>query len=225
MKAASEPSRSTSSRARLRVVDDRLDLAAMADDALVLEQALDVALREARDPVEIEVMEGGAEILALGEDGAPAQARLEALEAQLLEQAPVVVDREAPFGVVIAEKLRRGAAPAASRLAVRADDRRTHVFKASMQKLRAAYRSSMASARDLGAYDGLCDERIVVHPALKIRQRRIVRHDPSARVGLKTAGQQEDPSSKPRLIHSLWPSMNWPAWLLLPENLSSTTNI
>jgi hypothetical protein len=46
----------------------------MADDALVLEQAIDVALREARYPVEIEVMECRAEILPLGKNGAPAQA-------------------------------------------------------------------------------------------------------------------------------------------------------
>src|SRR6185503_16886522 len=33
------------------------------------------------------------------------------------------------------------------------------------------------------------------------------------------------PSSKPRLIHSLWPSMNWPALALLSEKRSSTMNM
>jgi hypothetical protein len=45
----------------------------MAHDAFILQQAIDVAPGEARDPVEIKIMEGGAEALALGEDGAPAQ--------------------------------------------------------------------------------------------------------------------------------------------------------
>jgi len=69
----------------LCVVDDRLDLAAMADDAVVLEQAIDIALGEARNPYEVEFVERRAEILALGEDGAPAEAGLETLQAQLLE--------------------------------------------------------------------------------------------------------------------------------------------
>ena len=53
-----------------RIVDGRLDLAAMADDAVVREQAPDIAVGEARDPVEIEITERRAEVLALGEDGA-----------------------------------------------------------------------------------------------------------------------------------------------------------
>src|SRR5690606_17165371 len=110
----------------LRVVERRLDLAAMPDDARVLEQTLDVALCEACDPLEVEIVEGGAEILALGEDGAPAQARLEAFETQFLEQAAVVRDRKAPFGVVIVEELRCGGAPAAARLAVRTRCGRAH---------------------------------------------------------------------------------------------------
>ena len=92
--------------ARPSVVDHRLDLAAMADDARVREQALDVARAEPGDPVDVEVVEGGAEVLALGEDGPPAQARLEALQAELLEQTAVVADRKAPFGVVVGEELR-----------------------------------------------------------------------------------------------------------------------
>src|SRR5712671_979935 len=89
-----------------RIIDDRLDLAAVTDDPFVLEQTRDVALGEARDPVEIEIMEGGTEILALGEDRAPAQSGLKTLQVQFLEQAPIVIDRKAPFGVVIGEKLR-----------------------------------------------------------------------------------------------------------------------
>ena len=63
-----------------RIVDDRLDLATVADDPFVLEQTSEVAPGEARYPVEIEIMEGGAEILALGENGAPTQSGLKALQ-------------------------------------------------------------------------------------------------------------------------------------------------
>ena len=41
-------------------------------------------------------MERGAEVLALGEDGAPAQARLKSLQAQLLEQALVIARPGSP---------------------------------------------------------------------------------------------------------------------------------
>src|SRR5262245_1424965 len=97
-----------------RIVDDRFDLAAMADDAFILEQTADVALRETRYPVEIEIMERCAEVLALCEDGAPAQSGLKTLQAQFLEQSLIITDREAPLGIVIAEKLRCGAGPAAA---------------------------------------------------------------------------------------------------------------
>lgn len=38
-----------------RIIDDRLDLAAVTNDPLILEQTIEVALGETRDPVEIEV--------------------------------------------------------------------------------------------------------------------------------------------------------------------------
>ncbi len=114
MKAASEPSRLTSFLSPSCIVDDRLDLAAMADDAFILEQAVDVALGETRYPAEIEIMEGGAEVLALGQNGAPAQSGLKTLQTQFLEQAMIITDREPPFGIVIAEKLRCSTAPAAA---------------------------------------------------------------------------------------------------------------
>ena len=54
-----------------------------------------------------------AERLALAEDREPAQAGLEALEADLLEQAPIVADREAPFAIVIVDVERVAAGPPA----------------------------------------------------------------------------------------------------------------
>jgi hypothetical protein len=73
------------------VVDHRLDLAAVADDAGILQQPFDIAFVEAGNAREIEAVERGAEIVALHQDGAPAQARLEAFERELFEQPPIVV--------------------------------------------------------------------------------------------------------------------------------------
>jgi len=67
------------------VVDDRLDLAAMANDAFVLEKTIDVALGETRYFVEIEIVKRGAEVLALSEDSAPTQPRLKTLQTQFLK--------------------------------------------------------------------------------------------------------------------------------------------
>lgn len=84
-----------------RVVDRRFDLAAVAHDAGIAEEARDVALAEGRDPVEVEARKGGTEVLALAQDRQPRQAGLEALEADLLEQPDIVGDRTAPFAVVV----------------------------------------------------------------------------------------------------------------------------
>ena len=73
----------------------------MADDAGVLQQPLDIRFGERGDAVEIEAVEGLAEILALAQDGQPRQAGLETFEADLLEQPDVVGDRAAPLMVVI----------------------------------------------------------------------------------------------------------------------------
>src|SRR5690606_21698123 len=67
-------------------------------------------------------------VLALGEDSAPAQSRLEALEAQLLEQPAIVGDREAPFGVMVVKELGRRAAPGTPRPAIRPGGRFAHVL-------------------------------------------------------------------------------------------------
>src|SRR6185503_8654932 len=139
-----------------RVVDHRLDLAAMAHDAFVLEQPLDVARREARDAVEIEAVERGAEVLALGEDRPPAQTGLETLEAELLEQPAVVADREAPFGVVIVQELGRRAAPAAARLAIGTGDRCAHGSnRAGSSAARQAWRPAAGNTSAPSAAQGL----------------------------------------------------------------------
>ena len=73
----------------------------MPDDPRVLQQALDAAFVPARDPLELEVGEGCAEVLALAQDREPGEPGLEALEAELLEELAIVVYRKAPLGVVV----------------------------------------------------------------------------------------------------------------------------
>ena len=90
----------------------------MADDAGIAEQPLDLGLVEIGDLVEIETGESRAEILALAQDGQPGQAGLEAFEADLFEQPPIVGDRAAPFVVVIAAVERIAAVPGAAQPAV-----------------------------------------------------------------------------------------------------------
>ena len=113
--AASEPNSSTSLARALGVVDGRDDLAAMADDAGIAEQALDILVGEGGDLVEIEAGEGLAKILALAQDGQPGQAGLKTFEADLFEQPAVVGDRPAPFMVVVVQIVRQIAVPEAAR--------------------------------------------------------------------------------------------------------------
>ena len=89
------------------VVDGRLDLPAVSHDRRVAEQPLDVRGAEAGHGTEVEAGECTAEPLALAEDRQPAEPGLEPLQAQLLEQAHVVVDGEAPLRVVVADVVRR----------------------------------------------------------------------------------------------------------------------
>ena len=83
----------------------------MPHDARVAHQPLHVRVGEARQLLDIEVGKSRAECLALVQDGEPRQAGLEAFQADLLEQAAVVGDRESPFAVVVGAIGWRGLAP------------------------------------------------------------------------------------------------------------------
>src|SRR5256885_3932698 len=83
------------------VVDGRVDLGPVADDAGVSHKSTCIASAETGDDLRVEPAKRGAEVLALAEDGQPAEARHKAFEHQLLEQAVVVIDRPAPLHVVI----------------------------------------------------------------------------------------------------------------------------
>src|SRR5262249_52259416 len=71
--------------------DRALDLHAVAHDARVLHQLLDLLRRVARDLLRLEAVEGAAEILALAQDSDPRQPGLEAVEDELLVERAVVV--------------------------------------------------------------------------------------------------------------------------------------
>ena len=73
----------------------------MAHDGRIGDEALDVARGEPCDARELETGECGAKSIALGEDRAPAQSRLKALEAQLLEQPAIIGNGIAPFAIVV----------------------------------------------------------------------------------------------------------------------------
>src|SRR5262249_52692042 len=107
-----------------RIVDRRLDLAAMADDPSVGEEAGDVTLTEARDPRWYEVAKCAAEVLALVEDREPREPRLEALQPELLEDARAVGDRSSPLLVVVRDVERIRGPPPAPGDAVRSLQRR-----------------------------------------------------------------------------------------------------
>ena len=101
-----------------RVVDGRFDLAAMADDAGIGQQTFNVVPIEARHALRIEAGKRRAEVLALAQDGQPAQARLEAFEAELLEQAHVIADRPPPLVVVVVRVVGQVLLPGAAQHAV-----------------------------------------------------------------------------------------------------------
>ena len=106
----------------LGVVDHGLDLAAVADDRGVIEQAGYVILSEAGHPGVVEAGEGAAKGIPLAQDGQPRKTGLEALEAQLLEQTAILGERETPFRVVVGPVLQGGISPPAAGDTVFADD-------------------------------------------------------------------------------------------------------
>src|SRR5436190_2044497 len=86
---------------RALIGDRRFDLQPVADDRGVREQQLDVRRPEACNDLRIEVRERLPKRVALAENRQPGEARLEALETELLEQAALVKHRPAPLAIVV----------------------------------------------------------------------------------------------------------------------------
>src|SRR6201989_1202719 len=108
---------------RASVVDRGLDLAAVADDRRVLDQAIDVRAGHRRDPGRVEPAKRRAETLAPAEHDGPAEADLEHAQRQRLEQPGLVERARAPDLVVVArERGIRRARPGAAWLPVGPDD-------------------------------------------------------------------------------------------------------
>jgi hypothetical protein len=86
----------------------------MADDRGIGEQALDVAFVERGDTIGVEALERRAKALALAQDRQPAEAGLEALEAQPLVEPALVADGAAPLLIVVGDVERVGRRPTAN---------------------------------------------------------------------------------------------------------------
>ena len=90
---------------RLGILDRRLDLQPVANDAGIREQALLLSLAVLGDDGRVEVVEGFPVVLSLLENRLPTQARLRPFEDQELEERAVVMDRHAPLLVVVFDVL------------------------------------------------------------------------------------------------------------------------
>src|SRR5262245_18277912 len=87
----------------------------MPNDPFILQQPIDIALGELRHLLNLEPRKRFAEVLPLAEDCQPAQTSLKTLQADLLKEAGVIVDRKAPFFIVVLDVKRIANAPEAAR--------------------------------------------------------------------------------------------------------------
>ena len=82
------------------------DFEPVANDAGVAQQAFELAPIVASDALRVEAIEGGAVVLAFLQDGVPAETGLRAFENEELEESAVIVLRQSPLFVVIADRQR-----------------------------------------------------------------------------------------------------------------------
>ena len=87
-----------------RILDCGCDFQSIAHDAGVFQQALDAPLVVARDQRRIEVVECLAIAFALAQDGIPAKAGLRAFQHNEFEEPMIIVQRYAPFLVMVAAR-------------------------------------------------------------------------------------------------------------------------
>ena len=87
----------------LGVMDGGEYFGPVTDDALILQQPADLAGPETGDFLEIKPGKILAEILAFIQNRPPGKTRLERFQNQELENFPVVMDRNAPFLVMVPE--------------------------------------------------------------------------------------------------------------------------
>src|SRR6202171_369613 len=99
---------------RAGIADGALDLEAIANDGGGGQQGFDAPAVESRDARRIEFGKGTAITVALVKDRLPGEAGLGTLQHQKLEQAPIVMQRNAPFLVVIGKHVWIAAGPVAA---------------------------------------------------------------------------------------------------------------
>jgi hypothetical protein len=92
----------------------RLDLAAVADNARVRQQAQHVFLAPCGDDIRVKPLKSAAKILSLAQDGNPAQARLKPIQNKLFPERATVIFGHAPIGIMIGLIERIHSNPAAS---------------------------------------------------------------------------------------------------------------
>ncbi len=100
------------------VAHDRRDLGPVPDHPGVCHEALDLRVAHARDRGRVEVRERRAQGRAPLEHDPPAEARLERLEAQALEQRAFVARPTGPLVVVVRLEERGRRRPPAARQAI-----------------------------------------------------------------------------------------------------------
>src|SRR5207244_6813469 len=84
-----------------RIGHGACDLQPVADDARISQQASHISLSESCYLLRVEVFKRLLEVISLAQDRDPAQPRLKALENEHLEDLPILMDRHAPFLVMI----------------------------------------------------------------------------------------------------------------------------
>jgi len=83
------------------IVDDRLDLPTMPNDSRVEQETPNVVVGVLGNDFNVEFGERTTKVVALPQDGEPAQTRLKTLEADLFEETTVVVHGASPFSIVV----------------------------------------------------------------------------------------------------------------------------
>lgn len=91
----------------------------MADDGRVIHKALDVSISHCGNATGIKVVEGFAEGSTAAKDEQPVETRLESLKKKVFEHEGVVVNWDAPFGIVVMEIVGGGGGPATARVSDR----------------------------------------------------------------------------------------------------------
>ena len=85
----------------MRILDSGFDFEAVANDAGVEEQTVNVFLSVAGDTRDLEVVKGLSVVPPLLQNRQPAQPGLRPFQNEKLKKASVIMNRNAPFSIVV----------------------------------------------------------------------------------------------------------------------------